>query len=474
MLMYKIAIIGPESTGKTELAKSLAQSAHSLWVPEYAREYVEQLTEKYTFNDVCIIARKQIELEKQFENSNHDSEFVFFDTDLIITKVWFEYCYQQVPQFVIDHLKASTIDFYLICAPDLPWLPDPVREHGSDREYFFEWYKNEVIKTGKPFFVVNGTGIQRVNNATKAIKQFINSNQFKIKHNIMNNKVMDTIDRLADVESLKNICHHQNHNNPNPSVDVLNEIVQLTRAILFPGYFGDADVSSRSMLYHIGVNVDRLLVLLKSQIKAGLCFESRTEATTCSQIDEVAEEKSMAFIEQLPQIREKLHTDVIAAYNGDPAAKSFGEVIFCYPSIRAICNYRIANALLKLEVPLIPRIITEMAHSETGIDIHPGATIGNYFTIDHGTGVVIGETAIIGDNVKMYQGVTLGAKSFPLDENGNPIKGIQRHPHIGNNVIIYSNSTILGTITVGDGAVIGGNIWVDADVPAGAKIVQRK
>ena len=191
-------------------------------------------------------------------------------------------------------------------------------------------------------------------------------------------------------------------------------------------------------------------------------------------MDNEANDKATQFISQLSTIREKLHTDVLAAFNGDPAAKSFGEVIFCYPSIRAISNYRIANALLKLDVPLIPRIITEMAHSETGIDIHPGATIGDFFTIDHGTGVVIGETAIIGNNVKMYQGVTLGAKSFPLDENGNPIKGIQRHPRIGNNVIIYSNSTILGTITVGDGAVIGGNIWVDSDVPAGAKIVQRK
>ena len=191
-------------------------------------------------------------------------------------------------------------------------------------------------------------------------------------------------------------------------------------------------------------------------------------------VEKQAAEKAIAFISQLPEIREKLHTDVIAAYNGDPAAKSFGEVIFCYPSIRAISNYRIAHALLLLEVPLIPRIITEMAHSETGIDIHPGATIGDYFTIDHGTGVVIGETATIGTNVKMYQGVTLGAKSFPLDEDGNPIKGIPRHPHIGNNVIIYSNSTILGTISVGDGAVIGGNLWVDKDVPAGAKMAQKK
>lgn len=290
----------------------------------------------------------------------------------------------------------------------------------------------------------------------------------------MNKSVLDTIKKLADTESFKDICHQQTQNFPMPSVDVLAEIVQLTRAILFPGYFGDADVNSRTMLYHIGVNIDRLQILLKMQIKAGLCFENPHEATSCSDLEETVGDIATGFIVQLPEIRNKLRTDVLAAYNGDPAAKSFGEVIFCYPSIRAISNYRIANALLKLGVPLIPRIITEMAHSETGIDIHPGATIGEYFTIDHGTGVVIGETAVIGTNVKMYQGVTLGAKSFPLDENGNPIKGIQRHPRIGNNVIIYSNSTILGTIKVGDGAVIGGNIWVDVDVPAGAKLVQRR
>ncbi len=290
----------------------------------------------------------------------------------------------------------------------------------------------------------------------------------------MNKKILDTIKKLSDTESFKDICHQQTQNFPMPSVDVLKEIVQLTRAILFPGYFGDADVNSRTMLYHIGVNVDRLQILLKMQIKAGLCFDNSMDESSCARLEQTVSEIASGFIMQLPEIRNKLRTDVLAAYNGDPAAKSFGEVIFCYPSIRAISNYRIANALLNLGVPLIPRIITEMAHSETGIDIHPGATIGEFFTIDHGTGVVIGETAIIGNNVKMYQGVTLGAKSFPLDENGNPIKGIQRHPHIGNNVIIYSNSTILGNITVGDGAVIGGNIWVDADVPAGAKLVQRK
>lgn len=290
----------------------------------------------------------------------------------------------------------------------------------------------------------------------------------------MNKNLLDTIKKLSDVEGFKDVCHQQNENNPMPSVEVLSEIVQLIRAILFPGYFGNAAVNSKTMLYHIGVNVDKLHALLFMQIKAGLCFETTKETIACSEIDKISKEKASEFISLLPSIREKLHTDVVAAYNGDPAAKSFGEVIFCYPSIRAISNYRIANALLHLDVPLIPRIITEMAHSETGIDIHPGATIGDYFTIDHGTGVVIGETAIIGKNVKMYQGVTLGAKSFPLDADGNPIKGIARHPRIGNDVVIYSNSTILGTITVGDGAVIGGNIWVDSDVAPGAKLVQRK
>ncbi len=287
-------------------------------------------------------------------------------------------------------------------------------------------------------------------------------------------KTLEAIKKLADTGNIQEVCHKQTHNNPMPSVEVLKEIVMLIRSVLFPGYFGDAGVNSKTMLYHIGVNIDKLQLLLQMQIKAGLCFESRSEEQICAEIERIAEEKTIAFISQLPEIRERLYTDIIAAYNGDPAAKSFGEVIFCYPGIRAISSYRIANALLHLEVPLIPRIISEMAHSETGIDIHPGATIGEYFTIDHGTGVVIGETSRIGKNVKMYQGVTLGARSFPLDEQGNPIKGIDRHPKIGDNVIIYSNSTILGNITVGNGAVIGGNIWVDQDVKPGAKLVQKK
>jgi len=290
----------------------------------------------------------------------------------------------------------------------------------------------------------------------------------------MNKKILDTIKKLSEMEGFKAVCHEKAQNDPMPSIDVLQEIVQLVRSILFPGYYGDSAVNSHTMLYHIGVNIDRLQLLLAQQIKAGICFNTESKTEICNDLDKMAKETAMAFIIQLPEIREKLHTDVIATYNGDPAAKSYGEVIFCYPGIRAISNYRIAHALLMLGVPLIPRIVTEMAHSETGIDIHPGATIGDYFTIDHGTGVVIGETTVIGRNVKMYQGVTLGAKSFPLDEYGNPIKGIIRHPRIEDKVIIYSNSTILGPITVGEGAVIGGNLWVDSDVKAGARLVQTK
>ena len=193
-------------------------------------------------------------------------------------------------------------------------------------------------------------------------------------------------------------------------------------------------------------------------------------AQLCRVIDKDKAREMTAF---LPELKEQLAMDVEAAYNGDPAAESYEEIICCYPVIKAMINYRVAHKMLLLGVRLIPRIMTEMAHSETGIDIHPAATIGHHFTIDHGTGVVIGATCIIGNNVKLYQGVTLGAKSFPLDENGNPIKGIPRHPIIEDNVIIYSNSTVLGRITIGQGTVIGGNLWVTEGTRPGEKLMQK-
>lgn len=283
------------------------------------------------------------------------------------------------------------------------------------------------------------------------------------------------VSELSDSKSYQGLFHQHKDGEPLPSGKTLYKIVELTRAILFPGYFGNSTIHSQTINYHIGVSVEELFSLLTEQIQAGLCFgkENRESAgdTPCR---ETAAELAARFIDKLPEMRRILATDVEAAYYGDPAATCFGEIICCYPVIRAVTNYRIAHELYLLNIPLIPRIITEMAHSETGIDIHPGAQIGDHFTIDHGTGVVIGATCIIGNNVKLYQGVTLGAKSFPLDEQGNPIKGIPRHPILEDNVIVYSNATILGRITIGKGATIGGNIWVTESVPAGARIVQRK
>lgn len=284
-----------------------------------------------------------------------------------------------------------------------------------------------------------------------------------------------TVTELSEDSSLKGLFHEHQDGDPLPSGKVLHEIIELCRAILFPGFYGKSTVNHHTITYHIGVNIERLYNLLTEQIHAGLCFDAKeTGDCACDTKREKAIDLAGQFISRLPALREVLATDVEAAYNGDPAAESYGEIISCYPIIKALSNYRIAHELLLLGVPLIPRIITEMAHSETGIDIHPTARIGHHFTIDHGTGVVIGATCIIGNHVKLYQGVTLGAKSFPLDDDGHPIKGIPRHPILEDDVIVYSNATILGRITVGRGATVGGNIWVTEDVPAGARLVQKK
>lgn len=262
---------------------------------------------------------------------------------------------------------------------------------------------------------------------------------------------------------------------PLPSQKAVAEMIELCRALIFPGFFGNSDVNRNNIVYHTGVSLERLYELLVDQIAAGMGFaHEREEEPDVDSLKRLGCEKADSFVSRLPELRQLLEADVIATYNGDPAAISTEEVIYCYPAIRAIANYRMAHLLVVLGVPVIPRMIGEQAHSETGIDIHPAATIGRAFTIDHGTGVVIGATARIGDNVKIYQGVTLGAKSFDTDADGNLIKGIPRHPIIGNNVVIYSNATILGRITIGDGAVIGGNLWVTTDVAPGEKLVQAK
>ncbi len=417
--------------------------------------------------------------------------------------------------------------------------------------------------------------------------------------------------QLSAEESLRGLFHQHLEGNPLPSARAIREIIELSRSIIFPGYFGSSKINRHTVRYHIGVSVERLFELLTEQISASLCFQSadneahmratvsssfyhpqlnpmppeeqekaqqaeaaRTSAakaglsaadmaaadmaaaaaakqvataageavTTAAaaeqvaaetaqhllktqkmppvtagtdleammqgalaaveddsveanaaaetehlssheqglqsltfndSIKEVAAQMAAQFIASLTSLRSQLALDVKAAFDADPAATSFGEVICCYPGLRAIFNYRIAHQLLILGVPMIPRAITEMAHSETGIDIHPGARIGSSFSIDHGTGVVIGETCIIGNNVMLYQGVTLGAKTIPVDEQGVPLN-IPRHPILEDDVVVYANATILGRITIGKGAVIGGNVWVTESVPEGGKVVQSR
>ena len=283
--------------------------------------------------------------------------------------------------------------------------------------------------------------------------------------NTLTQMLTDTVDKLSEPQSVKGLFHPHRDGNPLPSGKVLEEIIALSRAILFPGFYGNSSVNLNTLHYHIGVDVERLYHLLCQQIQAGLCFMNCGEDENCD-LKEISNKLASQLVSRLPSIRDVLGTDVVAAYNGDPAAESTSEVISCYPIIKTLTNYRIAHELALLGVPLIPRMMTELAHSETGIDIHPQAKIGRYFTIDHGTGVVIGATCVIGDNVKIYQGVTLGAKSFPLDAKGNPIKGVPRHPVIGNNVVIYANATVLGRVNIGDGCVIGANMWVTEDMDA--------
>lgn len=296
-----------------------------------------------------------------------------------------------------------------------------------------------------------------------------NIQQSMSKQRNHNDMFKETVDLLSDKNSLIGMCHLKNGEEPLPSLAAIEEIVDICRSLLFPGFFGDDNVNQSNIEYVTGVKCSRLYSLLVNQISAGSTLSKSGCEKTIS-----AEETADKFMSQLAEMRRVLHTDVLAIYRGDPAAESCEEVIFCYPSIRAITNYRIAHALLKLGVAVIPRMISEMAHSETGIDIHPGAEIGEYFAIDHGTGVVIGATAIIGNNVKLYQGVTLGARSFDCDENNNPIKGIPRHPIIGDNVIIYSNTSVLGRIKIGKNAIIGGNIWLTDDVAENEKLTQAK
>lgn len=255
-----------------------------------------------------------------------------------------------------------------------------------------------------------------------------------------------------------------------PSVVGLKEIVELVKAIVLPDFFDRRRNNENIRSFYLGVNLEKLTCLLCSEIQRALRFNTDNEDGSLS--DE-ASALTVKVIDGLPEIKRLLYTDIEAIYNNDPAVDNIAEVVLSYPVVQAMIHYRTAHLLQSLGVPVIPRVITELAHSATGIDIHPGAEIGEYFAIDHGTGTVIGETCIIGNHVTLYQGVTLGAKNFSLDSNGHPVN-IPRHPIIEDNVTIYSNSSILGRITVGHDSIIGGNIWLTHSVPPGSKILQRK
>jgi serine O-acetyltransferase len=256
-----------------------------------------------------------------------------------------------------------------------------------------------------------------------------------------------------------------------PAKKVVIEVLEDLFSVLFPGYLGDSEITKANIKYHLGTKLTSVYSRLTVEVEKSLKYICRKIECPQDVCQERAHVVVKELLEKLPEIRSMLSGDIAAAYSGDPAAVSNEEVILSYPCVLAITTYRIAHELYMRGIPVIPRIMTEHMHSLTGIDIHPGAKIGKNFFIDHGTGVVIGETSEIGDNVKLYQGVTLGALSFPKDEKGNIIKGRKRHPTIGNNVIIYSGATLLGGETIiGDNVVIGGNVWITGPVASGTKI----
>jgi len=261
-------------------------------------------------------------------------------------------------------------------------------------------------------------------------------------------------------------CSHINHlaHKPLPSREAIVEILTDFLEIIYPGFVRRQNLHMGNVEYHVGDLVDGLHDKLTQQIARALRHDSESE-TSNGDPDGVAQHKAVEILKRLPRLRTILEQDVQAAFEGDPAAKGYHEIVFCYPGVEAITIYRIAHELLLLGVPLIPRVMTEYAHSKTGIDIHPGATIGPGLFIDHGTGVVIGETCEIGERVKLYQGVTLGALSFPRDAEGNVIRGKKRHPTLESDVVVYANATILGGQTViGHHAVIGSSVWLTHSV----------
>lgn len=275
--------------------------------------------------------------------------------------------------------------------------------------------------------------------------------------------------RLASLES------RNRHDRPPrlPSRRILASVAEGLSAAMFPNRLGSSELADEGIDHYVGHTLNMTLRELMVQIQHELHYNSGLEVLgDQDRAQSVA--ITQAFAKHLPEVRSLLETDIKAAYEGDPAARNVDEVLVCYPGIMAITHYRLAHVLHGLGVPLIARMISEIAHSATGIEIHPGAQIGGSFFIDHGTGVVIGETAIIGQNVRLYQAVTLGAKRFPVDENGTLVKGNLRHPIVEDDVVIYAGATILGRITIGRGSTIGGNVWLTRSVPPGSNISQAQ
>lgn len=257
-----------------------------------------------------------------------------------------------------------------------------------------------------------------------------------------------------------------------PSIHAIKSIIENFKGILFPMRLGPENLRHDSEDYYVGYTLNTTLQTLEQQAFLELSFNARQHDTDLLSLRSQAQCAAHALARALPQIRQLLDSDVLAAYQGDPAALGIDEILLCYPGIQAMIHHRIAHVLYKQDLRLLARVIAELAHSQTGVDIHPGATIGAGLFIDHGTGVVIGETAKIGKNVRIYQAVTLGAKRFYSDENGNLRKGQARHPCVEDDVVIYAGATILGCVTIGKGAQIGGNVWVTEDIPARETVSQ--
>ena len=281
---------------------------------------------------------------------------------------------------------------------------------------------------------------------------------------------------VAELRTSRELTHsvrHLGRVRELPSPAAMEEVVDRLRAVLFPTHYADADLTDASIDFFVGETLNEALTLLSEQLRRGLLFEGEAVGDA-AELATRAAAMTRDFAAGLPAMRALIVSDLRAAYQGDPAASSISEVLLCYPGTAAIMLHRFAHALHAQGARLIARLVSEIAHARSGVDIHPGATIGASFFIDHGTGVVIGETAVIGERVRLYQAVTLGAKRFPADADGKLIKGVPRHPIVEDDVVIYAGATVLGRITIGRGSTIGGNVWLTHSVPPGSNLTQAQ